>query len=501
MNIPTLPLINLDRNKSIPLYWQIYGELRQSILSGQLAAGMRLPSSREMAAALHVSRNTVKDAYEQLIAEGYLDASIGSGTYVTRRLPDDLLSTCRSGSTPSSGEPTSRATPPNRTVSRFGNAMRPFGYGVMRQSQKETLSPFAIGTPALDAFPIDLWARIASSVNRRMQPWQLGPNQDPLGYRPLREAIANYLNAVRGVRCHADHILIVSGSQKGLYLIAKALLNSGDGVWLEEPGYGGSQGVVRILQSDISPVPVDREGIDVAQGKVLNTAARVAFVTPSHQFPLGYTMSLLRRLQLLQWAEEAGSWIVEDDYDSEFRYSGRPLAALQGLDTNARVIYVGTLSKVLFPALRLGYLILPPDLVDLFVGVKLPIDIYPPLANQMVAAEFISQGHFARHIRRMLALYAERRDALIGTIERELAGALMLGPSECGMHVAGWLANDLDEEAIARRAAAAGIPIGRLSRYYFGKEKRSGLLLGFTSAPVTEIVRGVQLLARVIGGG
>ena len=212
-------------------------------------------------------------------------------------------------------------------------------------------------------------------------------------------------------------------------------------------------------------------------------------------------MSLLRRLQLLQWAEEAGSWIVEDDYDSEFRYSGRPLAALQGLDTNARVIYVGTLSKVLFPALRLGYLILPPDLVDLFVGVKLPIDIYPPLANQMVAAEFISQGHFARHIRRMLALYAERRDALIGTIERELAGALMLGPSECGMHVASWLANDLDEEAIARRAAAAGIPIGRLSRYYFGKEKRSGLLLGFTSAPVTEIVRGVQLLARVIGGG
>ena len=493
-----LPLLNLDRQKPKPLYLQIYDELRLAILAGRLYAGMRLPSSRDMAATLHVSRNTVKNAYEQLIAEGYLDAETGSGTYVTRLIPDELLGV-RNVDANRNGTPSSKMqAAASRPVSKLGAALRPVGCEIRQIADGHVSSPFAIGTPALDLFPIDVWGRIASSVHKRTLPHHLYSAQDPMGYRPLREALADHLRAARGVRCDAEHILIVSGSQMGLYITARALLNAGDGVWLEEPGYIGAQAVARILRADLSLVPVDGEGLNVEKGTKLNQDARLAFVTPSHQFPLGHTMSLPRRLQLLHWAEEAGGWIVEDDYDSEFRYGGRPIAALQGLDTNDRVIYSGTLSKVLFPALRLAYLILPDDLVDLFVGIKTQIDTNTSIAHQITAAEFMLQGHFARHIRLMLAEYTERRNALVNTIERELAGALALGPAECGMHVMGWLADGLNEQKIVQQAAKVGIALGGLSRHYLGTEKEAGLLFGFTNAPPEALVGGVRVLGEII---
>ena len=500
---PTLPLLTLDRSQPVPLYWQLYGELQRAILSRQLSAGARLPSSREMAATLGISRNTVKDAYEQLIAEGYLHAGVGSGTYVTNQLPDELLNTRNAEATRQttliSGSSVSRENQTTqRAASLLGEALRPIGSGMRQTAQIFSTSPFAISRPALDAFPLDVWTRIATSVHKRLAASQLGTGHDPMGYQPLREAIAAHLRAVRGMNCTAEQIMIVSGSQKGLYITARALISRGAGVWLEEPGYGGVQGVARIVQGNLSLVPVDEQGLNVDTGIEMAKGASVAYVTPSHQFPLGVTMSLLRRLQLLHWAEQAGSWLIEDDYDSEFRYSGHPLAALHGLDTNDRVIYVGTFSKVMFPALRLGYIVLPTDLTDVFVGVKIPIDRHPSLAVQMMVNAFMEQGHFTRHLRRMLGLYTERRDALVEAVECKLTGALTLGPSDCGMHVAGWLASGLDETAIVARASEKEIGVVPLSSHYLGEDKREGVLLGFTSASPTELRRGIETLASII---
>ena len=494
-------LLTVDRTTSTPLYQQVYEQIRTAILHRQLATGTRLPSSRDLAAELSLSRNTVKDAFEQLIAEGYLEAGVGSGTYVTRQLPDDLL--------------VARANPPTvarqsstRHVSRLGDALRPVGrYFRDRHEANQTNdaygnphldSPFVVGKPGLDEFPLTLWTQVAARANRRVSSSQLGPKQDAQGYGPLRAAIADYVRTARGVQCAAEQVIVTSGSQKGLYLASRALFNRGDGVWLEEPGYGGAHGVARIMVGNLALVPVDDEGLDVTVGEAVNPEARVAFVTPSHHFPLGYTMSLRRRLHLLKWAAESGAWIVEDDYDSEFRYSGRPLAALQGLDTNGRVIYVGTFSKVLFPALRLGYLIVPPDLVDVFLGVKAQMDLYPPLVSQMTVTDFIEQGHFTRHIRRMRSRYAERRDALVDALQHELAGALSIGPTACGIHIATWLTAGLDELAIRQQAAAAGIGMSGLSQYYLGEDRRAGLILGFASATPKVLHESVHMLARII---
>lgn len=500
MTTPATLFLEINHRSPLPLYAQLYQGLQQAILSQKLAPGTRLPASRALATTLGVARNTVKEAYEQLIAEGYLTAQVGSGTYVTQSLPDDLLQMRNQGQHAQRFDATvaqtESATP--RQLSRLGQALQPIGESLRLRQPALLRSPFAIGRPALDAFPLALWRRIASAVYKRISETELTPIQDPMGYCPLRIAIAAHLKAVRGIDCDAAQIVIVSGSQKGLYLTARTVLNRGDPVWLEEPGYGGAQATARILQCDLTLVSIDDEGLRVEDGVQRNVQARAAFVTPSHQFPLGHTMSLVRRLQLLRWAADSGSWIIEDDYDSEFRYSGRPLAALRGLDTDNRVIYVGTMSKVLFPALRLGYVVLPPDLVDPFLGVQSQMDQYLPLAGQMILAAFMEQGHFAQHIRRMLAIYLERRDALVAAVERELAGAVSLGPANCGMHVVARLAAGFDEGAIAATAAREGIALSRLSNHYLGAEKEAGFLLGFTGASPAQLQEGVRRLAQII---
>lgn len=367
------PVISVDRSSAAPLHRQLYEGLREAILSGRLSAGALLPSTRELAAGLGVSRNTATSAYAQLLAEGYLEGRVGSGTYVARSLPDDLLR-ARSGP---GGEPGGAGA--EVALSRRGRLLAATPTTTARDAGPARA--FRPGIPALDAFPFGLWRRLESRFWRRPPPGLLGYG-DPAGYGPLRAGISAYLRAARAVRCSPEQVIVVSGSQQALDLAARVLLDPGDAAWVEEPGYAGARAALLGAGARLVPVPVDEEGLDVAAGARLGPDARLVHVTPSHQYPLGATMSLARRLELLGWARRSGAWVLEDDYDSEYRYAGRPLEALQGLDAEGRVIYVGTFSKVLFPSLRLGYLVLPPDLVDAFAAARELTDRHPPGPDQ-----------------------------------------------------------------------------------------------------------------------
>ncbi|MGH3145626.1 MAG: PLP-dependent aminotransferase family protein, partial [Rubrobacter sp.] len=363
------PWVSLNPTSDAPYYRQLYEGVRSAILSGLLPVGTRLPSTRTLATELGVSRTTAVTAFDQLLAEGYLEGKVGSGTFVAGSLPDDLLSVrerveCESG--------------PARSGRRLS------GRGAMLAATPATAvrdrgSPraFRPGVPALDEFPYAVWRRISGKVWRRPSGGLLGYG-DPAGYWPLREAISGHLRTARGVRCLPEQVIVVSGSQQALDLAARVLLDPGDAVWVEDPGYTGARGALSGAGARLVPVPVDGEGLEVEKGIEREPDARLACVTPSHQYPLGVTMNLGRRLVLLGWAGSSGAWVVEDDYDSEYRYTGRPLEALQGLDTGERVLYVGTFSKVLFPALRLGYLVVPPDLIEAFTSARELTDRHPP---------------------------------------------------------------------------------------------------------------------------
>ncbi len=314
----------------------------------------------------------------------------------------------------------------------------------------------------------------------------------------MREAIAGYLQTARALRCEPEQVVIVTGSQEGLYLAGQVLLDPGDRVWVEDPGYMGARSALLCAEAELCPVPVDAAGLDVDVGLEKAAGARVAYVTPSHQFPLGGTMSLARRSRLLQWAAGSDAWILEDDYDSEFRYSGPPLASLQGLDVNRRVIYAGTFSKVLFPALRLGYLVVPDDLVNAFTVARSVVHLSAPIFHQVVLADFMDGGHFTTHVRRMRTHYQERRDIFVESVERELAGRLELGPADAGLHVTGWLPPDVDDEAVARRAAVSGVAVMPLSRLCLTQPRRPGLVMGYGAARPEAIPDGVRRLGQAI---
>jgi GntR family transcriptional regulator / MocR family aminotransferase len=485
----TLPTIALDQTSALPLYRQLYNALRGAILAGQLKAGARLPATRALANALAISRNTVMNAYAQLLAEGYIEGEVGSGTYVARTLPDELLQ--------------ARAhTTEGQQLPRVGQALS--RRGARLASNQVPMSGFSTefiafrpGLPALDAFPYELWARLVARRWRRPQRSLLGYG-DPTGYGPLREAIAAYLGEARAVRCQAQQVIVVAGSQQALDLTARMLLDEGDAAWIEDPGYLGARGALLGAGAQLIPVPVDDEGLDVASGAVASQNARLIYVTPSHQYPYGVTMSLRRRLALLEWASQASAWVLEDDYDSEYRYAGRPLAALQGLDGEGRVIYLGTFSKVLFPALRLGYMIVPPDLVDAFATARALVDRHSPAVDQAALADFINAGHFARHIRRMRALYAERQALLVDAARHELSGLLEVHSAEAGMHLVGWLPAGVDDVEASRRAAAYGVGAPPLSMYSLRPLRRGGLLLGYTAVGDREIRDGMQRLAKAL---
>lgn len=480
----------LTASAAAPLYQQVYERLRTAILNGQIPAGARLPSTRTLAAALGVSRNTILNAYDQLTAEGYILGVEGSGTVVASLLPETLLSI---GAAPTS-------QPDKIPTANLGLSERGLAYtqAPPMPSRKPTDRPqraFQLGLPALDAFPFEIWNRC---INRRARYTVPGlyAYQDSAGYRPLREAIANHVTVARGVRCTPDQVIVLTGSQGGLDLAARMLIDPGDSVWIEDPGYLGARGALVGAGANIVPVPVDNEGLDVAVGIVRCPDARLAYVTPSHQFPLAVTMSLSRRLALLDWAKKSNSWILEDDYNSEFRYSGRPLAALQGLDTANRVIYIGTFSKILFPALRLGYLIVPEMLVDAFRAARRFIDVHPSMLEQTALADFMDEGHLTRHIRRMRSLYAERREVLVTLAKRDLP--LDIYAPEAGMHLVGWLPDGVDDKTASARAEAQGIFAPSVSMFSINRPQRGGLLLGYVSITEPEICEGVARLSTVL---
>ncbi|MDB4881429.1 MAG: GntR family transcriptional regulator [Gemmatimonadetes bacterium] len=475
----------------VPLHRQVYSRIRSSILAGTFAPGARLPSTRTLAADLGMSRITVESAFTQLSAEGYLVRRVGAGSYVAGALPEVIRPSRRTpqraASTPSTQRTRGTGALSARGLAISGAALAPEPVGVR---------PFQPCMPALDAFPQATWARLLS--RRARHGAELLSYGEAAGYRPLRQAVATYLGSARGVRCDWQQVVILTGAQQGIELASRLLLDPGDDVWHEEPGYLGARGAFLTAGANIVPVRVDADGLDVDAGIVAAPMARLAYVTPSHQFPLGATMSLARRLALLAWADRANAWILEDDYDSEFRFNGRPIAAVQGLDASGRVIYVGTFNKVMFPSLRLAYLVAPPDLVDAVVAARALGDGHPPVQSQAALTDFIGEGHFGAHVRQMRTLYHERRDVLVDALRASMGAAVRLGPVDAGMHVTLTLPRGVDDRAIAAAADEAGLAVDPLSRHYLARSSARGLLLGFTGSPAAALRRGVRTLATLL---
>jgi GntR family transcriptional regulator / MocR family aminotransferase len=482
-------LIALDDRSRTPLYRQLYDSLRRAILAGQLAPGTRLQSTREMAEELGVSRNTVVNAYEQLLAEGYLEGQVGSGTYVSRALPEDLLNV------KTLTRSFTRSQAKGLGLSERGKLFASFARGVARAP--EEVRPFQPGVPALDAFPFDTWSKLLARHWRRPDDSLLGYGE-PQGHAPLRRAVSSYLGLSRAVRCAPEQVIIVDGAQMAFDLIARVLLDPGDAAWTEEPGYPGARGALAAAGARLVYVPVDEDGLDVNAGAAMEPNARLIYVTPSHQFPLGMTMSLPRRLALLGWASRAGAWVVEDDFDSEYRYEGRPLASLQGLDNDGRVVYVGTFSKVMFPSLRLGYVVAPPGLVDAFIAARSMAGRHSPSIEQAVLTDFMEEGHFGRHIRRMRTLYRERQAALVRAVRREAGDLVEIGPSAAGIHLPAWLPEGVDDREVAREALARGVEVRPMSAFYAGRPGRGGVELGYAAYTEEKIRRGAALLAEAV---
>jgi GntR family transcriptional regulator/MocR family aminotransferase len=485
--------MQLDRNTETPLHRQLYEGLRGAILAGGLPAGGRLPSSRTLAAELGVARATAVEAFEQLLAEGYLEGKVGSGTYVSATLPEELLRPARQP------DPGQEPEQPRRGVSARCRQQLAAATDFRQLREASALGPraFRLGVPALDAFPHDLWGKLIARQARDLQPWKESA-WHLAGYPQLREAVAAYLVSARGLRCTPEQVIIVGGAQQGIGLAAQVLADPGDPVWLEDPAFTGLQATLDAAAVRTVPVPVDAGGLDVQAGRRLAPEARLVCVTPSHQFPLGVVMSLRRRLELLDWARAADAWIIEDDYDSEYRYAGRPLKALQGLDRDGRVLYAGTFSKVLLPSLRLGYLVVPTPLIDPFTAALVYASISVSTLEQAVVAAFMAEGHLERHLRRMRALYAARQATLLAAAHSALAGKLDLRPAEAGLHLVAPLPSSTDDTAIARLAAAEGVSVQPLSRYYRGLTRERGLLLGYAAATEAEIRDGVQALSRAL---
>jgi GntR family transcriptional regulator/MocR family aminotransferase len=480
-----LDVVTLDRRVAVPLQTQLYRALREAILQGRLRPGLRLPATRVLARDLRIARNTVVAVFEQLVAEGYLEARVGSGTVVAQLAPETLLHAQPATKRPSAGE--------KPQLSRRGVALA----AVRRASPVTPSRAFQVGLPAVDHFPIDLWARLLARRVRTPTRSALGYDY-AAGYPPLCEAVAQYLGAARGVVCRPEQVIVVAGAQAGLDLACRLLLDPGDAAWIEEPGYVGARGALLAASATLVPVPVDDEGLDVAAGARRAPRARLAYTSPSHQLPLGVTTSLARRLQLLDWATRAGAWILEDDYDSEYRYGGRPLAAMQGIDATGHVIYVGTFSKTLFPALRVGYLVVPPSLVEPFSVAMRHTGHSAPVAVQAALADFIADGYFAAHVRRMRVLYATRQARLLRAAKKHLAGLVDMRPAEAGMHLVAELPAGVDDVALTARALDAGVVVRPLSSHYLERADRSGLLLGYAGVAERDIDRGVEQLAPVL---
>lgn len=479
--------IILDKSKDRPLYLQLYEALRHQILAKRLVPGQKLPPSRVIAQELKIARTTVVLAFDHLMTEGYIEGKPGSGTFVSQQIPEHFFN-----SVPTSNPPQYLRDGLHQ-ISKRGQMIT--GNKLFQRHQGNKLVPFCSGIAAIREFPFEIWAKLSSKVIRQLPAhcFSYGYIQ---GYPPLRQTIADYLRTSRAVRCEPEQVIIVSGSQQALALSAQVLLDAGDQVWVEDPGYQGAKEAFIGAGLQLCPVPVDEEGLDVSYGRMHFPQAKLVYTTPSHQFPLGMTLSLARRFELLQWASRNGSWVLEDDYDSEYRYSGRPLSALQGIDDHQCVIYIGTFSKVLFPGLRLGYLVVPPKLVDTFCSARILSDRQPPILEQAILTAFMESGHFGRHIRKMRNLYEHRRNVLLEAIQTELANQLKIQGSDTGLNIVGFLPNHLNDHHFSRNALRRGIIVSPLSSFAEKTPYPPGILMGFSAYTEVEIQEGIKGLAQ-----
>ena len=470
---------------------RLYRGVRKAILDGRLAPGTRIPSTRELSASLGISRNVVVMAFDQLTAEGYIAGRVGAGTFVAATLPEASLAPWRTRR----GQNDAAAPPSLSAYATRVEALAPLpppGRPVHRQLTID----FRYGVPAVTDFAQLIWSRLVARRARRMSIATLRYGRT-LGLPRLRTAIAEYVTRARGVAATADRVVIVNGAQQALDLVARLFVDPGDRVAIEEPGYQAARQVFAAAGARLLPIPVDAGGMDVS--RLPRGRVRLVYVTPSHQFPLGHVMPLARRLELLRWADTTGAHIVEDDYDSEFRYEGRPVEAVQGLDRSGRVCYVGTLSKVLFPSLRVGYLVVPESLVPSLASIRFLTDYHTPTFEQEVLADFIAEGHFERHLRRSRAGNARRRAALLAAIADHFGDAAEVSGENAGVHLVLWLKNTPAARLtrIVDAAAARGLGIYPVAPYYMNRPRRSGLLLGYACLTEREIRDGVALLGRV----
>ena len=479
-------MISLDQESPVPLYRQLVSQLRRAITTRQVTYGMRVPSSRQLAKELGVSRLTILSAYEQLTSEGYLEARTGSGTFVGSPIELD-----------EEGAGQSRS----RTPVPLNDLLSSRGQQILKSVdslQPSRANSFRPGVPALDAFPIRLWTRL---TNRRLKAAEhemltYGASK---GYGPLREAIARHLRDVRMIDCDAAQVIVIGGAQRAFLHIAWTLLDVGDPVWFEDPGYHAARDALAVAGARIEPVPLDSEGLDIKRGEADCSLPKAIYITPSSQLPLGKTMSLNRRRELLAFAQESCAWIIEDDLNGEHRYLGRQLPSLQALDRKGCVLHVGSFSKTLFPALRLGYLVVPHELIEVFSAAATLADIAAPTLPQAVLADFISEGHLQSHLRRMRSLYARRQQILVEALQDRMGGFLEVTPVEAGMHLIAWLPDGQDDQAASRRAHAKGIDALPLSNYSL-KPIRPGLLIGFSCVECKHIGPGVHRLAEALIG-
>lgn len=482
LSVALLTLFQHSKNQSLSLRDNLCATLRQAIMRGTLVARQRLPSSRTLAADLQISRITVEAAYSQIEAEGYIERHIGKGTFVCANLPR------------LSPEKKHKTALPLLSAQLSARGARIVATGGCVDPQHPVA--FAAGSPDLRAFPLPLWKQLTNRQLRSQGTTLLGYG-DPQGYAPLRRAVADYLQQSRGVDCQADQIVITTSSQQTLQLIATLLLDNGDAVWIEQPGYLGARNAFSAAGAQLYPLPVDQQGMNPANQ---HSIPKLIYLTPSHQYPSGISLSLARRLEILDIARQQRSWVIEDDYDSELHYDGRPLPAMQGLDKHQRTIYLGTFSKVLFPSLRLAYAVLPPGLVAPFVTLRTVYDGHSSQLFQAVTAEFIQAGHFAAHLRYMRQLYHSRRDHLLEQIAGKLNGWVTPQPATGGMQLAVKLPAG-EEQWLSQQAQQLGVATPRLSPLYLPdnavQEVSDGWLLGYAALTPAEITAAVDRLAQI----
>jgi GntR family transcriptional regulator/MocR family aminotransferase len=487
-----LTFIHLDRKLKSPLYIQLYQEIKKGVFDGMLKQGDRMPSTRSLSLDLGISRNCVLLAFEQLTLEGFLISKTGSGTYVCEQL-NELKTTAgkikknkpETGSLSGSAAQTAGEIPLH---TRF----------VSKHTGQEALLPFQPSVPSFADFPFKIWAKIAASVYKNIHQLHLGYDSAQ-GYLPLREELTDYLRINRSINCSADQIVLVNGSSQALHLAAELLLKKDDLCWMEDPGYLWAKSAFSRFGAKICPVPVAASGMDLDYAIQHFPAAKLAYITPSHQYPLGETMPLLERIKLLKYAARQKMWIIEDDYESEFRYVNRPIPALKGLDTFERVIYIGTFNKTLFPALRIGYMVMPSvTMAQQFTMAKAEIDRQSPVIDQAILTQFMIDGHFLRHLRRMRLVYKKAQDELISLLRQHLGAHIRIAAADAGMHLIVWLLTDKDTTEVIRKAKEHGVILYAVDELSLEFKHPAALMMGFTGFKSEMMEQAVLSLKKIL---